>query len=124
MKYPAVSHFIQGAFVVNPAEQTLPVVSPLDGALLSTVPLGAAQVVDEAVAAAKAAFPTWSKTPIKERVQVFFQYKQLLEKNLEELAALISEENGKTLVEAIAEVEKSIELTESNAVLSGCPLAW
>ena len=62
--------------------------------------------------AAKAAFPGWSKTPIKERVQVFFRYKYLLEKNLQELAALISEENGKTIAEAIAEIEKCIELTE------------
>jgi malonate-semialdehyde dehydrogenase (acetylating)/methylmalonate-semialdehyde dehydrogenase len=112
MKYPAVRHFIQGVFVVNPAEKTLPVISPLDGALLSTTPLGTVQVLDEAVAAARAAFVPWSKTPVKERVQVFFRYKYLLEKNLNELAALISEENGKTVAEAIAEVEKSIELTE------------
>ena len=52
------------------------------------------------------------KTPIKERVQVFFRYKILLEKNLNELSALISEENGKTISEATAEIEKCIELTE------------
>ena len=58
------------------------------------------------------AFKTWSKTPIKERGQVFFRYKTLLEKNLQELAELCSEENGKTMGEAIAEIEKCIELTE------------
>ena len=67
---------------------------------------------DEAVQGRAGSFPAWSKTPIKERVQVFFRYKYLLEKNLQELAALISEENGKTISEAIAEIEKSIELTE------------
>src|SRR5687767_1416757 len=66
----------------------------------------------EAVIAAKKAFPGWSKMPIKERVQVFFRYKYLLEKNLKELALLVQEENGKTYNEAVAEVEKSIELTE------------
>ncbi len=61
---------------------------------------------------AKTAFLKWSAVPIKERVQIFYRYKNLLEKNLKELAELIHEENGKTLAEAIAEVEKSVELTE------------
>jgi malonate-semialdehyde dehydrogenase (acetylating)/methylmalonate-semialdehyde dehydrogenase len=68
--------------------------------------------LDDAVAAAKAAFPGWSKTPIKERVQVFFRYKTLLEKHLKELSELCSEENGKTYGESVAEIEKCIELTE------------
>lgn len=54
----------------------------------------------------------WSTLPIKERVQVFYRYKNLLEKNLNELSALVREENGKTMSEAKAEIEKSIELTE------------
>jgi malonate-semialdehyde dehydrogenase (acetylating)/methylmalonate-semialdehyde dehydrogenase len=68
--------------------------------------------LDAAVRAATAAFQIWSRKPIKERVQVFFRYKFLLEKNMEELARLVQEENGKTYSEAVAEVEKSIELTE------------
>lgn len=93
-------------------DQTLPVVSPVDGSLLSAVPLSAPKDLDAAVRSAKIVFPAWSHTPIKERVQVFFRYKYLLEKNLQELAALVSEENGKTMSEAVAEIEKSIELTE------------
>ena len=88
------------------------VVSPIDGALLSKVPLSTATDLNTAVAAAKKSFPSWSKTPIKERVQVFFRYKTLLEKNLDELAKLCSEENGKTYGESVAEIEKCIELTE------------
>ena len=65
-----------------------------------------------AVEAAKAAFPAWSGMPVKERVQVFFRYKTLLEKHLQELSELVMDENGKTFDEARAEVEKSIELTE------------
>ena len=68
--------------------------------------------LNDAVAAAKKAFPSWSKTPIKERVQVFFKYKYLLEKHMKELSELVQEENGKTYSEAVAEIEKSIELTE------------
>ena len=68
--------------------------------------------LEGAVRSAKRAFEGWSKLPIKERVQVFFRYRFLLEKNADELTALISEENGKTSDEARAEVDKSIELTE------------
>lgn len=112
MKYAATQNFINGKFVQASSSATLNVVSPLDGNLLSTVPMSASKDLDDAVKAAKAAFPAWSKTPIKERVQVFFRYKTLLEKHLKELAELCSEENGKTYGESVAEIEKSIELTE------------
>lgn len=112
MKYKTTQNFINGKFVDAHSDKKLDVISPLDGNLLSTVPLSTAEDLNNAVVAAKAAFPAWSKTPIKERVQVFFRYKTLLEKNLVELAKLCSEENGKTYVESVAEIEKSIELTE------------
>jgi len=112
MKYPAIQNYINGQFVAASTSKTMEVISPVDGQLLSTVPMSAAKDLDAAVKAAKKAFPAWSKTPIKERVQVFFRYKTLLEKNLEALATLCSEENGKTHGEAIAEIEKCIELTE------------
>lgn len=112
MKYPAIQNYINGQFVDPLTDQTLAVVSPVDGTLLSTVPLSTAGDLDAAVEAAKAAFPAWSRTPIKERVQVFFRYKTLLETNLRELALLIQEENGKTYDEAVAELEKGAELAE------------
>ncbi|MBP7316083.1 MAG: CoA-acylating methylmalonate-semialdehyde dehydrogenase, partial [Chitinophagaceae bacterium] len=112
MKYSPVQNFINGKFVDASTQKSLEVISPLDGNLLSKVPMSSAKDLDDAVKAAKAAFPVWSKTPIKERVQVFFRYKTLLERDLKELASLCSEENGKTYGEAVAEVEKSIELTE------------
>src|SRR5258708_9498533 len=76
------------------------------------MPCSAAADLDKAVTAARAAFPAWSRTPIKERVQICFRYKSLLERDLKELAALVAEENGKTLGESVAEIEKCIELTE------------
>ena len=112
MKYPSVQNFINGQFVNSGSTETLEVISPINGELLSTVPLSTPADLDAAVQSAKAAFKIWSTTPIKERVQVFFRYKYLLEKNLQQIAELICEENGKTMSEAIAEVEKSIELTE------------
>ncbi len=112
MKYPAIQNFINGQFAAPESNRTLKVISPIDGTLLSTVPMSSNKDLSNAVEAARAAFPKWSKTPIKERVQVFFRYKTLLEKNIQELAALCSEENGKTISESIAEIEKCIELTE------------
>lgn len=112
MKYTAIQNFIGGKFVNPTTEKTMDVISPLDGTLLSKVPMSSVKDLDAAVQAAKAAFPSWSRTPIKERVQVFFRYKTLLENHLKELAELCSEENGKTYGESVAEIEKSIELTE------------
>lgn len=112
MKYKVEKNFIDGKFKDASSQKFLDVVSPLDGNLLSKVCLSNAKDLDEAVASAKKAFPKWSKTPIKERVQVFYKFKTLLERDLNSLAQLCSEENGKTLGESIAEIEKSIELTE------------
>lgn len=112
MKYQQVQNFINGQFVNSSSSRTLKVISPIDGSLLSAVPLSSHSDLDMAVKAAQKAFPGWSKTPIKERVQVFYRYKSLLEKHLRELSELIQEENGKTYGEAAAEIEKSIELTE------------
>ena len=112
MKYLPVQNYINGKFVNADSQRKLDVTSPVDGNHLSTVPMSTAKDLDAAITSAKAAFTTWSKFPIKERVQVFFRYKYLLEKNLKELSELVQEENGKTYNEAAAEIEKSIELTE------------
>src|SRR5882757_4098193 len=111
-KYGRMKNFIGGRFIASASARSIPVISPQDGALLAEMPCSSPGELDVAVKTARAAFPIWSKMPIKERVQVLFRYKYLLEQNLQELAALVSEENGKTLGEATAEIEKCIELTE------------
>lgn len=111
MKYSQVTNCINGEQISGNG-QMLEVFSPLNGQVISEVPLSSADVVDEAVTAAREAFPAWSALTLKERVQIFFRYRQLLEKYRTELVALVSEENGKTSAEAAAEVDKSIELTE------------
>jgi malonate-semialdehyde dehydrogenase (acetylating) / methylmalonate-semialdehyde dehydrogenase len=112
MQYKPVLNFIDGKFIEPTDQKTMDVISPIDGRKLSTVPLSSAEELDQAVASATRAFASWSRTPIKERVQVFFKYKFLLEENMQELAQLVHEENGKTIGEAIAEIEKCVELTE------------
>ena len=111
LKYPAVTNYVAGKPEVN-GQQKMDVHSPLDGAVISTVPLSTAGDLDKAVKAAEAAFPAWSGTPIKERAQIFFRYRELLLKNREELATLVHTENGKTMDESYAEVDKSAELCE------------
>jgi malonate-semialdehyde dehydrogenase (acetylating) / methylmalonate-semialdehyde dehydrogenase len=112
MKYPSIQNFINGKFVDADTDRFIEVSSPVNGELLSKVPMSTATSLNKAVAAAEKAFAGWSRTPIKERVQVFFRYKFLLEKNITALAELVQEENGKTFEEAKAEIEKCIELTE------------
>src|SRR6195256_850371 len=111
MKYPEVRNYVGGSFV-GTDRPFIEVVNPSDGSVISRVPLSTQDDVDAAVASAAKALPGWSGMPIKERVQVFYRYKPLLEKNIDELAALITEENGKVASEARAEVLKSAELCE------------
>ncbi|QKG54725.1 CoA-acylating methylmalonate-semialdehyde dehydrogenase [Hymenobacter sp. BRD67] len=112
MKYPAIRNYVAGQPIDTPAAALLDVFSPLSGAVISAMPLSTAADLDAAVKAAQAAFPAWSATPIKERVQIFYRYKTLLERDMQALAELVREENGKTFDEARAEVEKAVELTE------------
>jgi len=111
MKYPALANYIGGHDVIPDCE-TLDVYCPLNGEVISRVPLSTSTELDAAATNAKEAFADWSARPIRDRVQVFYRYKQLLEKDRHKLAELVQEENGKTLSEAGAEVDKSIEVTE------------
>ena len=117
MKYPPLHNFISGEMTSDNVS-VLDIISPSDGSVLSTVPLSNYEAVNKAVISAEKAFPTWSSTPVKERAQVFYKYKTLLEKYIDELSFLVQEENGKTLSEARAEIEKSIEVTEFACAMS------
>lgn len=108
---PEARNYIGGRFVETDLP-TLDVTDPASGDVLSRVPLSGRREADAAATSARAAFPAWSATPIKERVQVFYRYKALLEENIDELADLITLENGKTASEARAEILKAAELTE------------
>jgi malonate-semialdehyde dehydrogenase (acetylating)/methylmalonate-semialdehyde dehydrogenase len=109
--YPKVQNFIGGEFVEDDYP-SLKVISPIDGHELTTVPLSGQDTLNAAVAAAKKAFPAWSGLTIRERVQVFYNFRNLLEKNIDGLSKLVVEENGKTYEEAKAEVLKGMELCE------------
>jgi malonate-semialdehyde dehydrogenase (acetylating) / methylmalonate-semialdehyde dehydrogenase len=105
-------HFVAGVPLVPTHEEIIEVYSPLDGALIGAVPSASVGTSHQAVAAAQKAFQAWSKVPVKERVQVLFRFKSLLEKHIDELSRLIHLENGKTVAEGRAEIEKGIEVLE------------
>jgi malonate-semialdehyde dehydrogenase (acetylating)/methylmalonate-semialdehyde dehydrogenase len=110
-RYGTLRNVVGGALVdVDP--DLLDVHTPATGAVIARVPLSGRAEVDAAVRAARAALPVWSALPIKERVQVFYRYRTLVEQHLDELSALIVEEHGKVMSEARAEWLKAIELTE------------
>ena len=84
MKYGRVRNYYGGEFVESKTGEWLDVTSPIDGALLSQVPMSTRDELDVAVESAKKAFEGWSKTTIKERVQIFFRYRSLLEMNFDD----------------------------------------
>lgn len=111
-KIKTTGHFINGSEQVPGNASFIEVSTPLTGEILGKIPVADAAVVNKAVEAAAEAFAGWSETPVKERVQILFRFKQLMEKDINEVAALVSTENGKTHAEAKAEIEKGIEVTE------------
>ncbi len=111
LEIPKARNYISGKFIDN-GHRTMEVLSPLDGSVISSVPMSSNSDLDKAVSAAKAAYPAWSAMPIKERVQIFYRYRELLIQHRDELAELCHVENGKTVDESYAEVDKSVELTE------------
>jgi malonate-semialdehyde dehydrogenase (acetylating) / methylmalonate-semialdehyde dehydrogenase len=88
------------------------VINPAYGTVLTRVPLSTADDVNAAVRAAAQAFPAWRNTPVPQRVQVLFRLKYLLEDNFEELARLVTLENGKCIDDGRGEVRRGIEVVD------------
>src|ERR1700761_7006290 len=101
---PAIRNFIGGAWQSSARDPRPALPTPAPGAPLAQSPAGFSAEVDAAAKAAQAAFPAWRATPPGDRIQFLFKLKALLEKHFDELAAIITTENGKTLVEAKAEL--------------------
>ena len=105
-------NLIGGQWKNSAASEFLKVVNPATSELLAEVPVSPEREVVEAIEAAAAAFPEWRRTPPEERIQYLFKLKQLLEDHLEELARLITLENGKTIAESRAEMRRAVESVE------------
>ena len=90
----------------------MPITNSSTGEVMAEAPKCSAAEVNAAVEAAAAAYPAWRDTPITERVQLMFKYKDALERNLHELAVLLATEMGKAYGEARGDVLKAIEVVE------------
>lgn len=112
MKFDEVKNFINGEFKPGSSSKIHTIISPLDGVELTTFRESTNEDLNEIIAFAKKSQKAWQKVTLKERAQVFFKYKQLLEENSEVLTEIIYRENGKIHEEAKAEIDKAIELTE------------
>lgn len=107
-----LKNFINGEWVDANTDKFELVPNPATGEELARTPISTREDVDKAVQAAKEAFKTWSKTPVPKRARVLFKYQQLLVDNWDELAKLITQENGKNYKEAYGEVQRGIECVE------------
>ncbi|MDG0810026.1 CoA-acylating methylmalonate-semialdehyde dehydrogenase [Cohnella rhizosphaerae] len=111
-KPECLNNYIGGRWVPSRAGRSENVPNPATGETLARVPLSDAADTAEAVAAAAAAFPDWSRTAVPKRARILFKYQQLLVEHWDDLARLITAENGKSFTEAHGEVLRGIECVE------------
>ena len=116
-EYTRCRNWIGGQWRDAASGETIPVDNPRHGRAMGAVVMSGAADVDAAVLAAASAWPSWAAVPIKERAQVMYRLRALMERDLEELSWLVSHENGKTIEEGRADVLKGIELVEFGASL-------
>ncbi len=114
-----VPNFINGQWVDSTTMDWSDVVNPATGEVIARSPSSDAAEVARAVEAAAAAYPEWRRTPPEDRIQPLFKLKQLLEDHVDELARIITQENGKTFAEGKAELRRAIENVE---VACGIPM--
>jgi malonate-semialdehyde dehydrogenase (acetylating) / methylmalonate-semialdehyde dehydrogenase len=107
-----LGHFIGGKLLAGSGDRWGDVFNPATGEVAARVPMGSGDVVDAAVKAASGALPRWADTPPLHRARVMFKFKELLDRNAGELAALITREHGKVLSDARGEVTRGIEVVE------------
>src|SRR5262245_59570997 len=107
-----IGHWIDGAPSDGDGTGAAPVFNPATGEQVAEVALASTADVDRAVAAAQAAFPEWSATPLSGRAERLFRLRELLDGNRKELAAVVSAEHGKVLSDALGEVARGIENVE------------
>jgi malonate-semialdehyde dehydrogenase (acetylating)/methylmalonate-semialdehyde dehydrogenase len=110
---PALApNLVDGRWIESASARRSPVYDPATGEVIALAPESTPGEVDAAVRAAAAAFPAWRATPVPERAQVLFRYRQVLEREAEPLARLLTRENGKLLADARAEVRRGIDVVD------------
>src|SRR3972149_3977941 len=112
-----LKYFVGGQWRDSATDEWYEITNSSPGEVMAEAPGCTAEEVDEAVAAALKAFPAWRDTPLPQRVQVMYRFKERLEANLHDLAILLSTEMGKTYGEARGDVLKVIEVVELTCAL-------
>ena len=106
-----VGHLINGQ-IVNDENRAQPIFNPSTGDSTRQVVLASKATVEQAIAAAQAAYPAWRATPPIKRARIMFRFKELLEQNADHIAQLIGEEHGKIQHDALGELQRGIENVE------------
>ncbi len=106
-----IDHFISDGSG-GPATRFGDVMDPNDGVVQAQVALGDAAVLDRAVQAALAAQPAWAMTNPQRRARVMFEFKRLIEANMNELAHLLSSEHGKVIADSKGDIQRGLEVIE------------
>ena len=118
MKVKTIKNYIEGEWRESESKQLLDVINPAKNEVIAKVPLSTPKEVCQAIDSANKAFQSWKETPSTTRAKYMFKLKDLLEKNSEELAQIVVNENGKTIEEARGEIIRGIENVE---VATGIP---
>lgn len=107
-----IGHYVGGTRRKGNGKHTSAIFNPSTGEQIGHTAIATAAEVDAAVASAKKTLAHWSEVPPMQRAQILFNYRELLHKNLEDIAAILSEENGKTFEDAKGELMRGIEIVE------------
>ena len=114
-----LSFYVNGSWQKGPPDSLHPVMNPSTGQVIAQVPYANADDVDKVARAAHAAFLKWRECPVVDRVQVLYRYKLMLERYADDIARILSTENGKVLDDARASVRRGIQMVE---VACGMPM--
>ena len=107
-----ITHWVNGEYSTSKAARSGDIYNPATGEVIGSVDFADIALVDQAVAVATEAFKTWRHSSLTKRTQVLFAFRELLNENKEKLAAIITEEHGKVLSDALGEVTRGLEVVE------------
>lgn len=110
-----VKQLINGQFVDSNTSEWIDITDPATQEVIAKVPQTTDDEINQAVAAAKAAFQTWRKTPITTRARIFLRYQALIREHMDELAEILTAEQGKTIADARGDVFRGLEVVEHAA---------
>lgn len=109
---PVMKPYISGEWIDSESQKYTTIYDPSTGKPIAQVPQCTAAEVEKAIAAAKAAYPAWKNTPVRNRASIMMKLRNLLERDKEELTRMVATENGKCWSEAAGDVAKALEMTE------------